>query len=107
MFTLAFHCPGGNAFGKTTLEDKEKLLRILDKTLAAHGIEVLIGAEHGLNEIESCSIVAYPIRSGRQDLACISVIGPKRMDYRQVVPVVITTGKILGRMLKKAVEIPV
>ncbi len=90
-----------------TLEDKAKLLKILDKTLAARGIEIMIGSEHGLNGIESCSIIAYPIRAGSQTLASISVIGPKRMNYREIVPIVITTGQILSRLLRKLVETPV
>lgn len=90
-----------------TLEDKSKLLRILNKTLSGRGIEIMIGAEHGLNEIASCAIVGYPIRAENQVLASISVIGPKRMNYGKVVPLVITTGKVLTRFLKTAVEIPV
>jgi heat-inducible transcriptional repressor len=90
-----------------TLEDRAKLLKILDKTLAADGIEIMIGAEHGLNEIESCSIIAYPIRAENQVLASISVIGPKRMNYGKIVPIVITTGKVLSRLLRNVVETPV
>ncbi|MDQ7783002.1 MAG: heat-inducible transcriptional repressor HrcA [Desulfomonilaceae bacterium] len=87
-----------------TFEEKSKLLKILDKTLDAEGIQVFIGAEHGLNEIESCSIIAYPIRAADVAWASIGVIGPKRMDYHKVVPLVDTTARILTQLLKKYVE---
>lgn len=84
-----------------TFEEKSKLLRILDKTLEAKGIQILIGSEHGLDEMESCSIVAYPLRSRGRVLGSIGVVGPKRMDYHKVVPLVDTTGRILIRLLRK------
>jgi len=87
-----------------TFEEKSRLLRILDKTLEAHGIQILIGSEHGVNEIESCSIVAYPIRSGDTVFGSVGVIGPKRMNYRKVLPLVDTTARILTRLVKRLVE---
>lgn len=89
-----------------TLAEKSKLLKILDKTFEERDLQILIGSEHGLNEIESCSIVAYPIRAGKTGLASISVIGPKRMNYQKVVPLVITTGQALTRLMKRIVESP-
>jgi heat-inducible transcriptional repressor len=87
-----------------TFEEKSRLLRILDKTLEAHGIQILIGSEHGVNEIESCSIVAYPIRSGDTVFGSVGVIGPKRMNYRKVLPLVDTTARMLTRLVKRLVE---
>lgn len=88
-----------------TFEEKSKLLRILDKTLEAKGIQIFIGSEHGLDEMESCSIVAYPLRSGEKVLGSIGVVGPKRMNYHQVVPLVDTTGRILIRLLRRITDV--
>ncbi|MGO9119356.1 MAG: heat-inducible transcriptional repressor HrcA [Desulfomonilaceae bacterium] len=88
----------------TTFEQKSNLLKILDKTLEAQGVQILIGSEHGLDSIESCSIVAYPIHAHEIALGSIAVIGPKRMDYQKVISVVDTTALILTRLLKKLVE---
>jgi len=88
----------------STFEQKSNLLKILDKTLEAKGIQILIGSEHGLDSIESCSIVAYPIHTKEVALGSIAVIGPKRMDYQKVISVVDTTALILTRLLKKLVE---
>lgn len=87
-----------------TFEEKSKLLKILDKTLKAEGIQVFIGAEHGLDAIESCSIIAYPIRVADMAWASIGVIGPKRMNYQRVVPLVGTTARILTQLLRTFVE---
>jgi heat-inducible transcriptional repressor len=87
-----------------TFEEKSRLLKILDKTLQAHGIQILIGSEHGLNEIESCSIVTYPIRTDDAVFGSIGVIGPKRMNYQKVLPLVDTTARILTRLVKRIVE---
>ncbi len=88
-----------------TFEEKSKLLRILDKTLEAKGIQIFIGSEHGLDEIESCSIVAYPLRWGEKVLGSIGVIGPKRMNYHKVVPLVDATGRILIRLLRRITDV--
>ena len=88
----------------TTFEQKSNLLKILDRTLEAQGVQILIGSEHGLDSIESCSIVAYPIHAQNIPLGSIAVIGPKRMDYQKVISVVDTTALILTRLLKKLVE---
>ena len=87
-----------------TFEEKSNLLKILDKTLDAQGVQVFIGSEHGLDQIESCSIIAYPVRTAENLWASIGVIGPKRMDYQKVVSVVISTGKVLSRLLRQEIE---
>lgn len=87
-----------------TFEEKSNLLKILDKTLQIDGIQIFIGSEHGLNDLETCSIVAYPIRTNDTVVGSISVIGPKRMNYGKVVPLVDTTARILTRLLKKIIE---
>ncbi len=87
-----------------TFEEKSKLLKILDKTLDAEGLQIFIGSEHGLGAIEICAIVAYPIRTEGSVLGSISVIGPKRMDYPKVVSLVDTTGKVVTHLMRNIVE---
>lgn len=87
-----------------TFEEKSNLLKILDKALEAEGIQIFIGAEHGLDELDACSIVTYPIRTKDTIMGSIGVIGPKRMDYHKVVPLVDATARILTRLLKKIIE---
>lgn len=87
-----------------TFEEKSNLLKILDKTFEARGIQIFIGSEHGVEEIESCSVVAYPIRTEEAVVGSIGVIGPKRMNYQKVIPLVDTTARILTGLLKRVVE---
>ena len=87
-----------------TFEEKSNLLKILDKTITAEGIQVFIGSEHGLDAIESCSIIAYPVRTAENLWVSVGVIGPKRMDYQKVVPLVMTTGRALTRLLQQEIE---
>jgi heat-inducible transcriptional repressor len=87
-----------------TFQEKSKLLRILDKTIQARGVQIFIGSEHGVDEIESCAVVAYPIHAAEAVVASVAVIGPKRMNYPKVVALVDTTGKVLTRLLAKGLE---
>lgn len=87
-----------------TFQEKSKLLKILDKTLQARRVQIFIGSEHGVGEIESCSIVAYPIHAAEALVASVAVVGPKRMNYPKVVALVDTTGKVLTRLLARAAE---
>ncbi|MDQ1240462.1 MAG: heat-inducible transcriptional repressor [Thermodesulfobacteriota bacterium] len=90
----------------TAFEEKSNLLKILDKTLKADGIQIYIGAEHGLQELDSCSIVAYPIRTTDTVVGSIGVVGPKRMNYHRVVPLVYATARILTNVLSRIIERP-
>ncbi|MGC8602385.1 MAG: heat-inducible transcriptional repressor HrcA [Desulfomonilaceae bacterium] len=87
-----------------TFEHKFQLLKLLDRTLAARGIQIFIGSEHGINEMESCSVIAYPIKAKGASLGSIGIIGPKRMNYRKLIPLVRTTANVLTRLLKRIVE---
>lgn len=83
-----------------TFEEKTNLLKILDKTIEAGRVQILIGSEHGVDEIESCSIIAYPILTDKSPVGCIAVIGPKRMDYHRLVRLVDGTAQVLTRVLR-------
>lgn len=88
-----------------TFEHKSALLKILDKTLRAQGVQIFIGSEHGLEQIKSCSIVAYPLRADRVVLGCVGVLGPKRMDYSKVVPIVDATAAAITKVFRKYLEV--
>ncbi len=85
-------------------EEKSNLLKILDKTLRAEGIQIFIGSEHGLQDLDVCTIIAYPIRTSDTVVGSIGVIGPKRMNYQKVVPLVDATARVLTKILGKIIE---
>jgi len=79
-------------------EDKYKLLKLLDTSVAAEGIKVFIGSENPFFEMQGCSLVVGGYKAG-QIAGTLGVIGPVRMQYRQVIRVVDFTSKLLSRVL--------
>jgi heat-inducible transcriptional repressor len=81
-------------------EEKTKIVRLLDKALSVQGIQIFIGAENELNEMLNCSVVAAPYSRENYTLGTLGVIGPTRMDYSSIIPIVDYTARILGRILE-------
>jgi heat-inducible transcriptional repressor len=90
-----------------TFEDKYRLVKLLDKTAAAEGIKVFIGSENPFFEMQGCSLVTGTYQAGNA-VGTLGVIGPVRMQYRQVIQVVDYTSRLLTRILderlKKGIE---
>jgi len=81
-------------------EEKTKIVRLLDKALSAQGIQIFIGAENELGEMQSCSVVAAPYSKDNFTLGTLGVIGPTRMDYSSIIPIVDYTAQIVGKILE-------
>jgi heat-inducible transcriptional repressor len=84
-----------------TLEEKDLLVRLLDRTLNAPGICVFIGAEANLADLSDVSVVAAPYGSDGRPLGTIGVVGPARMHYSRVIPLVDFTAEMIGEALTK------
>jgi heat-inducible transcriptional repressor len=82
------------------LETQETMLRLLDLAEASQGVRIFIGAESGLFGAAGVSMVVAPTRN-RQDriVGAIGVIGPTRINYGRVIPVVDYTARVIGRLL--------
>jgi heat-inducible transcriptional repressor len=80
------------------LEKKELLVSVLDRTLAAQELQIFIGAESGIVEPD-LAIVAAPYRLRGEIVGALGVIGPTRMDYSRVAPLVELTAKMVGLAL--------
>ncbi|OJU12721.1 MAG: heat-inducible transcriptional repressor HrcA [Caulobacterales bacterium 68-7] len=82
------------------LEQKEQLIGLLDNVGAAQGVRIFIGAETRLFSLSGSAVIAAPYMTGRQRvLGSIGVIGPARLNYARVIPLVDYTAKVLGRMM--------
>ena len=82
------------------LEQKEQLIGLLDDVRQAQGVRIFIGAETRLFSLSGSSVIAAPYMTGRQRvLGAIGVIGPTRLNYARVIPLVDYTAKVLGRLL--------
>lgn len=82
------------------LEDKEQLIGLLDGVSQAQGVRIFIGTETKLFSLSGSAVIAAPYMSGRQRvLGAIGVIGPARLNYARIIPLVDYTARVLGRML--------
>ncbi|MCS6799999.1 MAG: heat-inducible transcriptional repressor HrcA [Myxococcota bacterium] len=80
-------------------EEKERLVGLLDRTMASSGVQVLIGAEANVEGVSDISIVTAPIRHGTRTAGRLAVVGPQRLDYGKVVPLVELTASVVGETL--------
>jgi heat-inducible transcriptional repressor len=84
-----------------TLEEKDQIVKLLDRTLAAPGICVFIGSEAKLADLSDISVVASSYGSEDRPLGTIGVIGPSRMDYSRVIPLVDFTADVITEILPR------
>jgi heat-inducible transcriptional repressor len=83
------------------LEQKGQLIGLLDDVREAEGVRIFIGSETRLFSLSGSSVIAAPYMTGRQKVVgAIGVIGPTRLNYARVIPLVDYTAKVLGRLLE-------
>ncbi len=78
---------------------KREILQLLERTIQAQGVRIFIGEETGLAPLESVSLVTAPYMAGGRVLGVLGVIGPTRMAYDRVIPVVQAAADVLGAAL--------
>ncbi len=78
---------------------KREILQLLERTIRAPGVRIFIGEETGLAPLEGMSLVTAPYSSDGKVLGVLGVIGPSRMAYDRVIPVVQATAELLGAAL--------
>jgi heat-inducible transcriptional repressor len=78
---------------------KRDILHILDHSIHAEGMQIFIGEESGYSAFGECSLVTAPYKMEDQVVGVLGVIGPTRMAYDRVIPVVDVTAKILSSLL--------
>jgi heat-inducible transcriptional repressor len=83
-------------------EHKTTLLQILDLSLRGQGVQVFIGGESGVNAPDDVSVVTAPYKVNGAVVGTVGVIGPSRMAYDRIVPVVDVTAKLLSSALSKS-----
>ncbi len=80
-------------------EQKTSLLHLLDVSQRAQGVQIYIGGESGLVPLDECSVVTAPYEIDGQIIGTLGVIGPTRMAYERVIPIVDVTAKLLSNAL--------
>jgi heat-inducible transcriptional repressor len=82
------------------LETKETMVRLLDATREGEGVQIYIGADNPLFGMAGCSMVVAPYTNSREQVVgAIGVVGPTRINYARIIPMVDYTAKVIGRML--------
>ena len=79
---------------------KREILQLLERTANAPGVRIFIGEETGLAPLEGMSLVTAPYAAGDRPLGVLGVIGPSRMAYDRVIPVVQAAAEALGAALR-------
>jgi len=82
------------------LERKEELIALLDRAETADGVKIFIGTENPLFSLSGSSVVVAPYRDTQQNIiGAVGVIGPTRINYARVIPMVDYTAQLVGKML--------
>jgi len=86
-----------NAFSQ-----QQEILRLLDRSIAAQGVQIFIGEESGYQILDECSVVSAPYYVDDDTVGVVGVIGPTRMAYERVIPIVDITAKLVGAALNSS-----
>jgi heat-inducible transcriptional repressor len=78
---------------------KQMMIDLLDRSINASGVQIFIGSESGYEIFDDCSIVTSPYKVDHHQIGVLGVIGPTRMEYDRVVPIVDLTAKLLSSAL--------
>jgi len=81
-------------------EEKSKIVKLLNKSLVAKGVQIFIGSENQLQELQDCALITSSFSRGKQVLGTLGVIGPMRINYCKIIPVVDYTAKLIGKILE-------
>lgn len=80
---------------------KRDILQLLDQSLHADGVQIFIGEESGYEVLGDCSVVSAPYKVNDEVIGVLGVIGPTRMAYDRVIPIVDMTARLLGNTLNQ------
>jgi len=82
------------------LETRESLAMLLETTEQAEGVQIFIGSDSHLFNLSGCSMVVSPFKNGKEKvIGAIGVVGPTRINYSRIIPMVDFTAKLVGRMI--------
>jgi len=80
-------------------EQKTTLLQLLEQSRAAQGVQIFIGGESDTLPLDECSLVTAPYEVDGQVVGTLGVVGPTRMAYERVIPIVDVTARLLSNAL--------
>jgi heat-inducible transcriptional repressor len=81
--------------------EKQQILHLLDRCMEAEGVQIFIGGESDYQVLDGVSVVTAPYKLNDRVVGVLGVIGPTRMAYERVIPIVDVTARLLGAALKQ------
>jgi heat-inducible transcriptional repressor len=85
-----------------SFNQKRDLLHLLEQAINAKGVQIFIGEESGYEVLDNCSVVTSPYEVEGRILGVLGVIGPTRMNYERIIPIVDITARMLGSALNSS-----
>jgi len=86
------------------LEEKNLLANLLAKSRDAEGVQIFIGSEAQLSDMQTLSIITSPYRYGKNVIGALGIIGPTRMDYLKLIPIVEYSAQLVTEFLNVKFE---
>jgi heat-inducible transcriptional repressor len=84
------------------LDMKQSWVKLLDAARGGEGVQIFIGAENELFSVAGCSVVVAPYRNSEQEIVgAVGVIGPTRINYARIIPVVDYTAQVVSRLMSE------
>lgn len=83
----------------SAFNQKRDILHLLDQALNANGLQIFIGEESGYEILDECSIITSPYQVDGHIIGVVGVIGPTRMAYDRIIPIVDVTARLVGTAL--------
>ena len=84
-----------------TLEEKTVLARLLEQATMTAGLRVIIGMENSMANMRDCAVIASSYGRGEARMGTLGVIGPTRMDYARLIPLVYYTSELISECLRR------
>jgi heat-inducible transcriptional repressor len=86
------------------LESKKQLIDLLDRGQQAEGVQIFIGSDSSYIDLEGCSLITSNFSNKKGALGSLGVIGPVRMNYSKVIPIVDFTAQLVSQILEREIE---
>ena len=83
-------------------DQKTTLMQLLDQSRSAQGVQIFIGGESALLPLDECSMVTAPYEVNGQVVGTLGVVGPTRMAYERIIPIVDVTARLLSNALSQS-----
>ncbi len=81
-------------------EEKGQLIGLLDRCLEAPGVHIFIGSESSLGQMAGMSLITSTYQTGKDSMGVLGVVGPTRMGYAKVIPIVDYTARLVSKLLE-------